>query len=511
MSRQLHHLHDVVVRGTAAEHDARLLQRVAVIIVHFKAVAVALIDEMLAVDLLRHGAGQDLAGISAQAHGAAQLLHFLLLRHQVNDMVGALGIQLRGVGVRKTQHIAAVFHHCHLHAEADAEKRHLVLPAVADGLDLALNASLAEAARHQYRVGGAEGFLHVLRGQLFRVDPVDVHLHLIADAAVAERLRNAEVGIPQVDVFAHHGNADRFLGVEGGIHHGNPSGKIRSCGIQAEMLADDLVQLFVMERQRHCVQGRQVQVLHHVFLRHVAEEGDLLFVVLGDLLGCPQHDDVRLDPDGEQLLDAVLGRLGLVLAGSLQPRHQRDMDKQAVGSAHLRRKLADGLQERLALDVAHGATDLHDGDVHVVLIDVLFDLVGDVGDHLHRAAVVQAVALVLEHGPVNAAGSHVAVLRKVLVDEPLVVAQIQIGLGAVFRDEYLAVLNGIHSARVYVEIRVELLHGDLESPGLEQTSQRRGGDAFAQTGDHAAGDKNIFCRHKLSLLISDCKIHKKNL
>ena len=48
--------------------------------------------------------------------------------------------------------IARVFDDRELHAEADAQIRHLVLARVADRLDLAFDAALAEAARHQDRV-----------------------------------------------------------------------------------------------------------------------------------------------------------------------------------------------------------------------------------------------------------------------------------------------------------------------------------------------------------------------
>jgi hypothetical protein len=39
--------------------------------------------------------------------------------------------------------------HRHLHAEADAEERHVALARELDRVDLALGAALAEAARHQ--------------------------------------------------------------------------------------------------------------------------------------------------------------------------------------------------------------------------------------------------------------------------------------------------------------------------------------------------------------------------
>ncbi len=52
--------------------------------------------------------------------------------------------------------------HRHLHAEADAEIRHLALAGEARRLDLALGAALAEAARHQDAVDALEMLDRVL-------------------------------------------------------------------------------------------------------------------------------------------------------------------------------------------------------------------------------------------------------------------------------------------------------------------------------------------------------------
>ena len=75
------------------------------------------------------------------------------------------------------------------------------------------------------------------------------------------------------------------------------------------------------------------------------------------------YDDIRLDAHALQLFDAGLGRLGLQFAGCLQVRNQGDMDQNRVlHGRHVMLKLADGLQERLALDIADRAADLDDGD-----------------------------------------------------------------------------------------------------------------------------------------------------
>jgi len=66
------------------------------------------------------------------------------------------------------------------------------------------------------------------------------------------------------------------------------------------------------------------------------------------------------------------------------------------------------------------------------------------------------------------------------MSEPLVVAHVQVGLRAVVGDEDLAVLERVHRARVDVEVRVELLHLDPQSPHLEQAAKARRGQALAE-------------------------------
>ena len=95
----------------------------------------------------------------------------------------------------------------------------------------------------------------------------------------------------------------------------------------------------------------------------VAEEGDLVAQVVADRMVAAGDDDVRLDADAAQLLDGVLGGLGLELPGRGQGGQQRHVDVQHVAAPDVLAHLADGLQERQRLDVADRAADLHDDHV----------------------------------------------------------------------------------------------------------------------------------------------------
>ena len=57
--------------------------------------------------------------------------------------------------------------------------------------------------------------------------------------------------------------------------------------------------------------------------------------------------------------------------------------------------------------------------------------------------------------------------------EALVMAEIEVGLGAVVGDEHLAVLIGAHGSRIDIEIGVELAKTHAEPAGLQQRAERR--------------------------------------
>ena len=210
------------------------------------------------------------------------------------------------------------------------------------------------------------------------------------------------------------------------------------------------------------------------------------------LRAAQQH--VGLDADAAQLVDRVLRRLRLQLAGVADVGHERQVDEHALAPADVDRELADRLEERQRLDVAHRAADLGDDDVDVARLgdeaDALLDLVGDVRDDLDGAAEVVAAALAADDRVVDPARGDVGRARRVRRGEALVVAEVEVGLRAVLGDEDLAVLVGRHRARVDVDVRVELLQADGEPARDEQPADRGRGDPLAERGDDAAGDED---------------------
>ena len=365
-------------------------------VVELIAVAVALVNHRLTIG--GHGAGLRLqtAGIRAQPHGTALLGDVLLLGHQVDHRVlGGLG-EFGAVSVGHTGHVTGVLDDRQLHAQADAKIGDVVLPGIAGRANHALDAPVAEAAGHDDAVAAGQPCGDVLIGELFGVDPVDVHVDAALVAAVEEALRHGEIGVVQGDVFANQRNAHRALGGENALDHLGPLSQVGLGQIQPQTAAHGVVEPLFVEHQGHAVERGRGEVLNDAGLVDVAEQGNLVDDILRRAEVGAADNDVRLDADGSQLLDRVLGGLALEFVRARNADNQGDVDEHAVFAANLVGILTQGLEEGLRLDVAHRAAHLGDDHVRALTADAadaLHNLPGDVGDDLHRAAQIVAAAL----------------------------------------------------------------------------------------------------------------------
>ena len=198
----------------------------------------------------------------------------------------------------------------------------------------------------------------------------------------------------------------------------------------------------------------------------------LLRISRGTARSRAAEQDVGLDSDGEHLLHRVLRGLGLQLLRGGDPRNQGDVDEDGVVASQVLAHLADGFEEGQRLDVADGAADLDDGDIAVGsdLAHGVLDLVGDVGNHLDGLAQVVAAALLGDDLLINPPGGEVVVAGQFGVGKAFVVAEIEVGFGAVVGDEDLAVLERRHGAGIDVEVGVELHQVDLDAARLQQAA-----------------------------------------
>src|ERR1041385_2860326 len=84
--------------------------------------------------------------------------------------------------------------------------------------------------------------------------------------------------------------------------------------------------------------------------------------------------------------------------------------------------------------------------------------------------------------------------------------QVEIRFRAVVGDEHFAVLERRHRARIDVDVRIEFDQCDAQSAALEQTADRRGREAFAETRNHTASDEDVFRHWLLPLWIPTSSI-----
>ena len=347
----------------------------------------------------------------------------------------------------------------------------MVPPGPGGGFNHSLGAPAAEAARDKDAVHAAKQGICPLLLHLFRIHPADLHFGVIRNPAVLQGLHHAEIGVMKLRILSRNCNLHSTFRVAEHVHQMLPVRKIRLRTWQMQGLQHHLRQMLFLHAEGYFIEKFRIHVLDDMTLRHIAEQCNLILDPFRQRIFRPAHQDIRQNPHPHQFADTGLGRLGLHLLGNLQPGNQRHMDHDGIVMADVMLKLPVCLKKGLRFDIARRAADLDDGDADLrrhLLFPVKpgFDLIGDMGNHLHRTSAVIPAALLVQHRPVDFSGSDIGILIQALINKALIMPQVQICLRAVIGHEHLPVLGRIHRSRVHIEVRVKLLHGHPVSPGL---------------------------------------------
>ena len=175
------------------------------------------------------------------------------------------------------------------------------------------------------------------------------------------------------------------------------------------------------------------------------------------------------------------------------------MDVQHVVFAYILFHLADGFQERQAFNIAYRAPDFGDDEIRIVIIahpkHPGLDLIGNMGNDLHRAAQVIAPAFFRNDGLVDFTGGHIGTLGQVDIYKTFIMAQVKVRFRSVIRHKHFAVLIRAHGSRIDIDIRIKFLYRNLIAPALQQTPQGSCRNPFTQRRNHAACYKNVLCCH----------------
>ena len=201
-------LNDVIVGRSAADDKACVGQSLAVIVVEFITVTVALRNFLFAVGTVHLSAGLHLAGISSEAQRASLCDLVALVGQEVDDLVGRVNVEFAGVGVAHARDIAGEGDDRRLHTEADAEIRQIIDAAVVCRDDLALDASVAEAAGDYNAAAIREDLADILLGDGLGIYPLDADPRAVDVACVAQSLGNGEISVVKLHIFADKADGD---------------------------------------------------------------------------------------------------------------------------------------------------------------------------------------------------------------------------------------------------------------------------------------------------------------
>src|SRR6516162_7653697 len=240
--------------------------------------------------------------IRAQPHGATLVRDGVLLVEHANNRVSAVAVELGAIGVLQADDIAREFDDGALQAQADAEEGNLALAGIADGIDLAAGAAVIETAGNEDAVHAAEDALDAFALDFLRFDFADHDPAVLADAGMIESLVNGFVGVVGLDVFADHGDGDFVSRVLDALEHLPPVADFQRRGPQIQLLHNQLIQLILHQAQGNFVNAELlVALLDDSPGFDVAEEGDLVGLVLGQRALGTANKDVRLNTDLPEL------------------------------------------------------------------------------------------------------------------------------------------------------------------------------------------------------------------
>ena len=156
MAGELGDLDELAVGRSARDPQAVFGERALVEAVELVAMAMALVNQVGAVDAVGERAGRELAGVAAEPHRAAELVDAEQVAQLVDHLGGRLGIALGRIGVGEAGDVARVLDGRPLEAVADPEVGDAALARDLRGLHHPARAAIAEAAGHENAVRGVE-------------------------------------------------------------------------------------------------------------------------------------------------------------------------------------------------------------------------------------------------------------------------------------------------------------------------------------------------------------------
>ena len=260
---------------------------------------VALEHDRLSVGACGERAGLEDARIAPQAHRPSLVGDVALLGEQIDHGMRRERVEFGGVRVLRAERRARELDDHALHAHAEAQRGEAALATEAGRLHLALDPAVPEAARHHEAVEADERLDVVRALEALAVDPFESHVTARGPGCVADRLRDREVRIGQLDVLPDEPDGERHARSPDALGERLPFGEIRlpRLSAEAELLDDDPAEAGVLEHERDAVDRPGVRLADDIVDLDVAEERDLLAQLVVDRLVRSRYEYVGLDAD----------------------------------------------------------------------------------------------------------------------------------------------------------------------------------------------------------------------
>ena len=198
------------------------------------------------------------------------------------------------------------------------------------------------------------------------IHPVDLDVYAMCQTRVLEGLIHRHVCVMQLHVLAHKSNLHRATRGQQAVDKVAPVVELERAGqVEAQAVAHNAVEALRLHHERHHVDIGGILGRDDGLGWDTSVERDLLANVAAKRTIRSQHQDVGLDTNASQLVDRMLGRLGLQFAGNAEVWHEGDVHEGNTVAALLIAHLTDCLEKWQRLDVAHRAADLHNHHVGV--------------------------------------------------------------------------------------------------------------------------------------------------
>ena len=172
---------------------------------------------------------------------------------QTNDGMLRLIRELTTVRIRQAQDIASKLNHGALHPEADSEKRNLKFASKLNRLNLAFDASHAEAAGNQKPIDAFEKNLWPLPLKFLGFDTFNNDLSGMMKAGVVDRFVDRLVGVAMFDVLPDNSDRHFVPGISNPMDQGPVVVHFQWTSIQLQLLADQLIETMFNQADRNFV------------------------------------------------------------------------------------------------------------------------------------------------------------------------------------------------------------------------------------------------------------------